>query len=139
MSDENKTTPSRPMPNNIPASKTTDLPATLREYRAATHGHLTATLTVAADEIERLRAILDSPPTDAMIRAALDEPQAGDESMYHRIWRAMVRESATEIERLRAGWLRSIQTENSCPATGQPCREPCGCVLEQDELMEAAT
>ena len=72
-------------------SKTTiDLPATLREYRAATHGHLTATLTSAADEIERLRA----------------------------------------------GWLRSIQAENSCAATGQPCRERCACVLEQAALME---
>lgn len=46
-------------------------------------------------EIERLRAILEGPPTDAMIRAALDEPQAGDENMYHRIWRAMAREAAT--------------------------------------------
>jgi hypothetical protein len=73
---------------------TIDLPATLREYRAATHGHLTATITSAADEIERLRAILDGQPTGAMIRAALDEPQAGDESMYHRIWRAMAREAA---------------------------------------------
>lgn len=39
--------------------------------------------------------------------------------------------------RLRAGWLRSIQAENSCAATGQPCRERCACVLEQAELMEA--
>jgi hypothetical protein len=69
---------------------TADLPATLREYRAATHGHLTATITLAADEIERLRA----------------------------------------------GWLRSIQAENSCAATGQPCRERCACVLEQVALME---
>ena len=38
--------------------------------------------------------------------------------------------------RLRAGWLRFIQAENSCAATGQPCREPCACVLEQAELME---
>jgi hypothetical protein len=38
---------------------TADLPATLREYRAATHGHLTATLTAAADEIERLRAAIN--------------------------------------------------------------------------------
>ena len=46
-------------------------------------------------ELERLRAILEGPPTDAMIRAALDESQAGDENMYHRIWRAMAREAAT--------------------------------------------
>ena len=38
--------------------------------------------------------------------------------------------------RLRAGWLRSIQAENSCAATGQPCRERCACVLEQAALME---
>jgi hypothetical protein len=70
---------------------TADLPATLREYRAATHGNLTATLTAAA----------------------------------------------SEIERLRFGWLRSIQAENSCAATGKPCRDPCACVLEQVALMEA--
>ncbi|CAB4127121.1 hypothetical protein UFOVP78_50 [uncultured Caudovirales phage] len=47
------------MPNDTSSPATTaDLPATLREYRAATHGHLTATLTAAADEIERLRAAL---------------------------------------------------------------------------------
>jgi hypothetical protein len=39
--------------------------------------------------------------------------------------------------RLRAGWLRSIQAENSCAATGKPCRDPCACVLEQVALMEA--
>jgi hypothetical protein len=36
--------------------------------------------------------------------------------------------------RLRAGWLRSIQAENSCAATGAPCREPCGCVEEMEML-----
>ena len=46
-------------------------------------------------------------------------------------------DAVDEIERLRAGWLRSIQAGNSCAATGQPCREPCGCVLEQAEWMEA--
>ena len=45
-------------------------------------------------------------------------------------------DAVDEIERLRAGWLRSIQAGNSCAATGQPCREPCGCVLEQVALME---
>jgi hypothetical protein len=39
---------------------TAALPATLREYRAATHGHLTATLTAAADEIERLNIELEA-------------------------------------------------------------------------------
>jgi hypothetical protein len=41
--------------------------------------------------------------------------------------------------RLRRGWLRSIQAENSCAATGKPCRDPCACVLEQVALMEAAS
>jgi len=41
-----------------------------------------------------------------------------------------------ENNRLRSGWLRSIQAENSCAATGKPCREPCACVLEQAALME---
>ena len=73
-------------------SETTDILALLRTWDSPVHpDNIRAE---AAREIERLRAILDSPPTDAMIRAALDDPQAGDESMYHRIWRAMVREAA---------------------------------------------
>jgi hypothetical protein len=41
-----------------------------------------------------------------------------------------------EIARLRAAWLRVIQAENECRATGLPCREPalCGCKLEQEAL-----
>lgn len=45
-------------------------------------------------------------------------------------------DAVDKIERLRAGWLRCIQAQNSCAATGQPCRERCGCVLEQVALME---
>ena len=45
---------------------------------------------------------------------------------------------AAEIVRLRRGWLRVIQQENGCaPYTGTPCRDLCGCALEQAELMEA--
>ena len=47
-------------------------------------------------------------------------------------------DAVNEIERLRRSWLRVIQQENGCaPYTGTPCRELCGCALEQAELMEA--
>jgi hypothetical protein len=42
-----------------------------------------------------------------------------------------------ERDRLRSCWLLSIQTENSCAATGQPCRARCGCALEQEALTGA--
>lgn len=43
--------------------------------------------------------------------------------------------AADEIESLRRGWLKSIQVENGCGATGKACREKCGCILEMKELM----
>jgi hypothetical protein len=40
-----------------------------------------------------------------------------------------------EITRLRRGWLRVIQQENSCPATGGGClAKRCGCVAEMEML-----
>jgi hypothetical protein len=40
-----------------------------------------------------------------------------------------------EGARLRRGWLRVIQMENSCPATGGGCRaKRCGCVEEMEML-----
>ena len=40
-----------------------------------------------------------------------------------------------EIKRLRRGWLRVIQQENSCPATGGGClAKRCGCVEEMEVL-----
>lgn len=40
-----------------------------------------------------------------------------------------------EIGRLRRGWLRAIQQENSCETTGQPCgAKRCACVEERELL-----
>ena len=48
----------------------------------------------------------------------------------------LLTEAKGEIARLRGGWLRVIQTENYCRATGLPCAEKCGCLAEQDELAK---
>jgi len=43
--------------------------------------------------------------------------------------------AVAEIIRLRRGWLRVIQAENSCPATGGGCfAKRCGCVAEMEML-----
>jgi hypothetical protein len=43
--------------------------------------------------------------------------------------------AADEIMRLRRGWLRVIQSENSCPVTGGGCfAKRCGCVEEMEML-----
>jgi hypothetical protein len=40
-----------------------------------------------------------------------------------------------KIQRLTKGWLRVIQQENSCPATGGGClAKRCGCVEEMEML-----
>ena len=45
-----------------------------------------------------------------------------------RFWQA-------EAQRLRRGWLRVIQQENSCPVTGGVClAKQCGCVEEMELL-----
>ena len=44
-----------------------------------------------------------------------------------------------ENEWLRSGWLRVIQMENSCPATGGGClAKRCGCVEEMEMLVNEA-
>lgn len=41
-----------------------------------------------------------------------------------------------EAARLRRGWLATIQTENSCGASGSPCAaKRCGCVEELEMLL----
>jgi hypothetical protein len=41
--------------------------------------------------------------------------------------------------RLRGGWLRVIQSENSCPATGGGCfAKRCGCLAEMEMLANEA-
>lgn len=45
-----------------------------------------------------------------------------------------------EIRRLRRAWLRVIQQENSCPATGDGCSaKRCGCAAEQEMLIREAS
>jgi hypothetical protein len=45
-----------------------------------------------------------------------------------------------ERDRLRRGWLRVIQQENSCPATGGGClAKRCACVAEMQMLMQEAS
>jgi hypothetical protein len=44
-------------------------------------------------------------------------------------------DAVDEIVRLRRGWLRVIQQENSCPATGTKClAKRCGCLAEMEML-----
>lgn len=44
-----------------------------------------------------------------------------------------------KAERLRRGWLTTIQQENSCPATGGGCLANwCGCIEEMKMLMREA-
>ena len=44
-----------------------------------------------------------------------------------------------EATRLRRAWLRAIQAENACPATGGGClSQQCGCVVEMEMLMNEA-
>lgn len=49
---------------------------------------------------------------------------------------ATLRALRDERDRLRAAWLRVIQSENSCVATGKPCSaRRCGCRGEQELLI----
>lgn len=42
---------------------------------------------------------------------------------------------AAEVGRLRRGWLRVIQGENSCVTSGKPCTaKRCGCDAEMEML-----
>ena len=52
---------------------------------------------------------------------------------------AFLRALLVERDRLRRGWLRIIQMENSCPVTGGGClAKRCGCLAEQELLMQEA-
>ena len=47
-----------------------------------------------------------------------------------------VHKLVVEIDRLRRAWLRVIQAENSCPASGGGClAKRCGCVAEMELLI----
>jgi hypothetical protein len=50
---------------------------------------------------------------------------------------ALLRALAADRDALRGAWLRVIQAENSCEATGKPCNaKRCGCKAEQDMLIK---
>lgn len=92
--------------------------------------HLFAT---AADEIERLRRERD---------AARRERDEAHYDAYRVVQQSLAAAKATgyargvdEIERLRRGWLRTIQGDNSCTVTGAPCaHKRCACVEERELL-----
>jgi hypothetical protein len=51
--------------------------------------------------------------------------------------KAQVDALKVENARLRRGWLRVIQMENSCPATGGgSLAQRCGCVAEMEMLAD---
>lgn len=67
--------------------------------------------------VARLRAVNHMCPEDCFLRSYLFTA------------------AADEIARLRRGWLRVIQMENSCPATGGGClAKRCGCLAEMEML-----
>jgi chromosome segregation ATPase len=78
----------------------------------------------AADEIERLRAERDEAQAEANAgrQAEHDADQERDEAMAER-------------DRLRRAWLRVIQHENQCPASGGCLAKRCGCVAEMEMLI----
>lgn len=92
--------------------------------------HVGRTAIRAADEIERLRAEV------ASLRLTLGGKTFGPD-IPEPIGCPMPGACAqvAEIARLRRGWLRAIQQENSCSATGVPCKpKKCACALEQNLL-----
>lgn len=70
-------------------------------------------------------------PTDplALLDDAVRVSQGTDDIIAAAAW------AVAEITRLRRGWLRVIQQENSCPATGGGCfAKRCGCLAEMEML-----
>lgn len=47
---------------------------------------------------------------------------------------AEIADRVAQVKRLRAAFLRHIQTDNHCDRTGRSCRadRPCGCVEEME-------
>ena len=55
-------------------------------------------------------------------------------------WRQRAVDAEEMLRDMRRGWLRVIQQENSCPATGGGClAKRCGCVAEMEMLVREAT
>lgn len=72
----------------------------------------------------------------ARLAAADIERAAAGETL---VAAGLVPELIAVAERLRGGWLRAIQKENSCAVTGHPCAAGrCGCQAGQDALAQEA-
>jgi hypothetical protein len=55
-------------------------------------------------------------------------------------WQQRAVDAEKALRDMRRGWLRVIQSENSCPATGGGClAKRCGCLAEQELLMQEAS
>ena len=86
---------------------------------AETHEESADSMREAADEIERLREAL------TLYRAENGCTRGQRTTQW-----------CGEATRLRRAWLRTIQAENACPATGGGClSQQCGCVAEMDALL----
>ncbi|WP_368416648.1 hypothetical protein [Falsiroseomonas sp.] len=80
----------------------------------------------AADEIERLRAERDEAIATPALYRAENGCTRGQRTTQ---W-------CGEASKLRRAWLRVIQQENSCPATGGGClAKRCGCIAEMEMLV----
>jgi hypothetical protein len=111
---------------------------------AVIHSHMQA----GADEIERLRAERDAAvkvryeAIQQMKAAKAEREEAVAALALYRMEHGCTRGQTTtqwcgEASRLRRAWLRLIQRENHCPATGGGCfAEPCSCLGEMEKLVE---
>lgn len=102
----------------------------------------TAARQTAEDTAATLRALLaraeraEAARTEAIREMADMARQAGSWRGIAEGKDAILRDLERERDRLRRAWLATIQTENSCPASGQPCgARLCGCVAEMEMLM----
>ena len=81
----------------------------------------------AADEIERLRAERDEAIATPALYRAENGCTRGQRTTQ---W-------CGEATKVRRAWLRVIQIENGCPASGGGClAQQCACVAEMQALSE---
>ena len=86
------------------------------------HSHMQ----VAADEIERLLAERDEAVATLALYRAENGCTRGQRTTQ---W-------CGEATKLRRAWLRVIQAENQCPASGGGClAKRCGCLAEMEMLI----
>jgi hypothetical protein len=107
----------------------TDIVERLRRFAAGAAWYCeetTATLEDAAAEIERLRAERDEAVAALALYRAENGCTRGQRTTQ---W-------CGEATRLRRAWLRVIQSENQCPASGGGClAKRCGCLAEMEMLI----